>query len=70
MSALAETVDKVKGFEAGGVDYITKPFQHEDVLARIRTHLRLRQLQKDLEEKNFFLEREIAERKRIERAAG
>jgi DNA-binding NtrC family response regulator len=39
MTALSETVDKVRGFEAGGVDYLTKPLQHEEVLARINAHL-------------------------------
>ncbi len=39
MSGLTDTVDKVKGFKAGAIDYITKPFQYEEVLARIKTHL-------------------------------
>jgi len=39
MTALTETVDKLRGFHAGGVDYLTKPLQHEEVLARIRAHL-------------------------------
>ena len=39
MSALSETFDKVKGFEVGGIDYITKPFQMEEVLARVKSHL-------------------------------
>ena len=39
ISALDEVVDKVKGFAAGGVDYITKPFQSEELLARVETHL-------------------------------
>jgi DNA-binding response OmpR family regulator/DNA-binding CsgD family transcriptional regulator len=55
ISALDETVDKVKGFAAGGVDYITKPFQDEEVLARVQTHLALRQLQQQLVEKNQAL---------------
>jgi PAS domain S-box-containing protein len=50
MTALSETVDKVKGFTLGAVDYITKPFQQEEVLARVQTHLRLRQLTKQLQE--------------------
>jgi two-component system sensor histidine kinase/response regulator len=49
ISALSETLDKVRAFEAGGVDYVTKPFQAEEVRARVRTHLSLRALQKDLE---------------------
>ncbi|MDM8561995.1 response regulator [Candidatus Marithioploca araucensis] len=44
MTALESVEDKVKGFEVGGVDYITKPIQHEEVLARITTHLRIRDL--------------------------
>ncbi len=52
LSALSETLDKVKAFGVGGVDYITKPFQVEEVLARVKTHLALRDLQKHLEHKN------------------
>jgi DNA-binding response OmpR family regulator len=55
MSALSDTVDKVKGFQTGAVDYITKPFQHEEVLSRIQTHLTIRSLQKKLEQKNAEL---------------
>lgn len=44
MSALTDTVDKVKGLELGAVDYITKPFQHEEVLARVGTHLEIKRL--------------------------
>ncbi len=50
ISALSETGEKVKGFTAGGVDYITKPFQSEEVLARVQTHLTLRNLQKRLQQ--------------------
>jgi signal transduction histidine kinase len=56
MTALAETIDKIKGFQAGAVDYITKPFQQEEVLARINTHLTIHQLQQQLHEKNSTLE--------------
>ncbi len=66
MTALSETIEKVKGFEVGGVDYITKPFHQEEVLARVRTHLALRELccklegQKvHLEEQNQLLQEEI-----------
>ena len=52
ISALQETVDKVKAFSAGGVDYISKPFQFEEVEARVRTHLNIRQLQVQLESQN------------------
>jgi DNA-binding response OmpR family regulator len=55
MSALSDTIDQVKGFQAGAVDYITKPFQHEEVLSRIETHLTIRSLQKKLQEKNAEL---------------
>lgn len=51
MTALTDTLDKVKGFSAGAVDYVTKPIQHEEVLARVTTHLKLRRLQQHLEEK-------------------
>ncbi len=44
ISALDETLDKVKAFSLGGVDYITKPFQEEEVLARVNTHLTMRRL--------------------------
>lgn len=50
MTALSETADKVKAFAAGGVDYITKPIEHEEALARVRTHLALRRLRRELEE--------------------
>ena len=49
ISALGETEDKVQAFAVGGVDYITKPFQFEEVVARVETHLSLRHLQKHLE---------------------
>ncbi len=55
MSALSETVDKVRGFDLGAVDYITKPIQHEEVLSRIRTHLMIRDLTRKLEEKTVEL---------------
>ncbi|MDC0678955.1 response regulator [Sorangium atrum] len=57
MTCLGEVADKLVGFEAGGVDYITKPFEIEEVLARIRTHLSLREAQKELEAKNAQLVR-------------
>ncbi|NJO46078.1 MAG: response regulator [Oscillatoriales cyanobacterium RM2_1_1] len=50
LSALGDQSDKVKAFEVGGVDYITKPFQAQEVLARIATHLTLSQLTKTLEQ--------------------
>mgnify|MGYP001239140853 CR=1 FL=1 len=55
ISALYDTVDKVKGFSVGGQDYVTKPFQFEEVHARVETHLNLRRLQLQLEEQNRLL---------------
>ena len=49
MTALSDTLDKVKGLKLGAVDYITKPIQHEEVLARITVHLKLRHLMHTLE---------------------
>lgn len=57
MTALNETADKVKAFAAGGVDYITKPIEHEEALARVRTHLHLRRLQRELAEQLALKER-------------
>src|SRR5262245_28160487 len=45
LTALTDTADKVRAFDAGGVDYVTKPFQFDEVLARVRTHLALRRAQ-------------------------
>ncbi len=56
ISALDDVTDKVKGFEVGGVDYISKPFQPEEVLVRVATHLDLQRLRKTLEEKNAELQ--------------
>lgn len=50
VSALNETMDKVKAFEVGGVDYVTKPFQFDEVKARVETHLKLRRAQTTLRE--------------------
>jgi PAS domain S-box-containing protein len=62
ISALDEVGGKVRGFQVGGVDYITKPFKAEEVLARVQTHLTLRHLQKQLEDRNAQLQHEILER--------
>jgi len=59
ISALDQIQDKVTAFNTGGVDYITKPFQIEEVLARVKTHLELRRLQKQLQEKNKKMEMEL-----------
>jgi PleD family two-component response regulator len=61
ISGLDEVWDKVKAFHVGGIDYITKPFQAEEVLARIETHLSLQNLQKQLRETNCKLENRVQE---------
>lgn len=61
MTALSDTANKVEGFQLGAVDYITKPFQQEEVLARVQLHLKLADLSKKLEEKNIQLEQKVAE---------
>jgi two-component system, sensor histidine kinase and response regulator len=48
MSALSDTINKIKAFEAGGVDYITKPFHQEEVLSRVKAHLAIRQEKEEL----------------------
>ena len=60
ISALDEIQDKVQAFAVGGVDYITKPFQFKEVLARTETHLSLRRLQKQLRDANLKMEQELA----------
>ncbi len=57
MTALADTVDKVKGFQLGAVDYITKPFQHEEVLARVTAQINFSNLKKQLEARTCELEK-------------
>ncbi|WP_088707967.1 EAL domain-containing protein [Noviherbaspirillum denitrificans] len=66
MSALSEHSDKLRGFRAGGVDYITKPFDIQEALARIRTHLNLRDARRHLAEQNAALQTEIALRRQAE----
>jgi len=61
ISALNDAADKVRAFEVGGQDYVTKPFHFEEVLARVRTHLRIEFLQRELEQHNRELERRVAE---------
>ncbi len=56
MTALSETVDKIKGFEVGGVDYITKPFQYEELFARVNAHLTIRQQHRYIQEQNERLQ--------------
>jgi len=67
VSALDEVFDKVTAFSVGGVDYITKPFQSEEVLAHVKTHLALCTMQKQLQTQNIELQQEISERKRAEK---
>jgi len=52
MTVLSESVDKLKGFKVGGVDYITKPLHYEEVLARIKAHLTIRRQQRQLQEQS------------------
>ena len=66
VSALGSVEDKIQGFAAGGVDYIPKPFQVEEVLARVKTQLTLRRRQSRLEAQNAQLQQEISERRRAE----
>jgi DNA-binding response OmpR family regulator len=64
LSALNETPDKVKGFQSGAVDFISKPFQFEEVYARVTTHVKLHQLQQELKLHNERLEQAVAARTR------
>lgn len=68
LSALDDVLNKVKAFNVGGSDYISKPFQFEEVLARVKNHLKAQRLQKQLGEQNAMLQREIEERKLVEAA--
>lgn len=68
LSALDEELDKVQAFQIGAVDYITKPFQVVEVLARIETHLKISRLQNQLSQKNTQLQEEIAYRNSAETA--
>ncbi len=62
MSALTETFDKVKAFNLGAVDYVTKPLNLEELLARVNTQVSLHQMQEKLRNTNIWLENEVAER--------
>lgn len=61
MTALSDTGDKLKGFAVGGVDYITKPIQREELLARITTHLKLQSLTEQLQQQNQQLQQQALE---------
>ena len=69
LSALNEAFDKVRAFTVGGVDYITKPFQLQEVLIRIRHQLQIQTLQRQLQAQNAELHQEIQERRKAELAA-
>lgn len=68
MTALDESVDRVKGLNMGAVDYITKPFQQQEILARIKIHIQIYWLTKKLAKKNQLLQQEIESRKKAENA--
>ncbi|MEA5508983.1 diguanylate cyclase [Crocosphaera sp. UHCC 0190] len=65
ISASDEAFDKVKAFSVGGCDYITKPFKLVEVLARVQNHLKIRQLQQELQSRNIYLESLV---KKLEKA--
>ncbi|MGK7904172.1 MAG: response regulator [Hormoscilla sp.] len=62
VSALDEVFDKIKAFEVGGIDYITKPFQAEEVLVRVKSHMLLARLQKGLQEKTELQDLKLEEK--------
>ncbi len=64
ISVHKDTSEKMKAFQAGGVDYITKPFQREEVLARVSVHIQLQHIREELKRTNQELERRIRERTR------
>ncbi len=70
ISAMEEIKDKVKAFAVGGVDYITKPFQHDEVIARVATHMAICHMQKRIKNQNARLEIEIIERKKAQEELG
>ncbi len=67
ISALSDSLDKIKAFDVGGIDYISKPFQSEEVLARIQTHLDLRFTLREVQQQKHLLEVEKAEREKTEK---
>jgi PAS domain S-box-containing protein len=68
VSGLQESFDKLRAFTAGAVDYITKPFDTEELLARVATHMALRRAQHQLQQQNIRLEQEIHGRRRAEQS--
>ncbi len=65
MTVITYTLDKVKGFELGAADYITKPIQNEEVLARVTAHLNVHKLQRQLTQQNQQLQQEIHRRQQL-----
>jgi putative two-component system response regulator len=61
LSGLRRPEDKVEGLRAGGVDFVSKPFSADEIVARVQTHLHVRELQLQLQERNEVLERRVAE---------
>lgn len=68
LTALSDADSKIKGFQVGAVDYITKPAHNDEVVARVNMHLTLRQLQHDLQEQNRRLQEENTKRRRVQDA--
>jgi PAS domain S-box-containing protein len=66
MTALTDLADKMRGFAVGGVDFVTKPVQEQEVMARVKTHLALRRMQQQIEAQNAQLQQEIAVRQQVE----
>jgi DNA-binding response OmpR family regulator len=66
ITALSDMQDMLKGFQVGGADFLTKPFQAEEVLARVKAHLTIRKLHKDLSAKNEKLEKALEEVKTLQ----
>jgi PAS domain S-box-containing protein len=68
ITARTGTADKLKGFELGAVDYITKPIHHKEIVARINAHLTIRNLHQSLQEQNRRLQEENLKRRRVQDA--
>jgi DNA-binding NtrC family response regulator len=70
LTAMDQTPEKVRAFSTGGVDYLTKPFEPRELLARVGTHLALRRAQRELEEQNARLKAEIEAHQRSRAVIG
>jgi len=66
LSALDNLTDKVTAFTMGGIDYIIKPFQQQEVLVRVKTHLQIRRLNQSLRSQNLQLQAEVSQRQQTE----